>query len=183
MTHQTYGTDQGPREMMEPSTSTACLNHRGPTAKPCCRQAQLLTNPTQNQRLLRAAAEEVPSMLLAPAAVTDNHYLMTGAFFEMSLADLRQGLQSYQHHKLIIIGINCSFVDSTADLPRIKWIVVTKFIRSDGRSALYSACAKHSPRLCPFRIGIKALLSVEYLVQNLSFWGVWGGCYSCKREW
>lgn len=42
VTHQTNGTGQEPREIMEPSTSTVCIDHRGPllpAPKPCSRQA------------------------------------------------------------------------------------------------------------------------------------------------
>lgn len=70
--------------------------------KPYHRQTKLLfliTKPTQNQRLLRTPAKEIPSVLRTLTAVTDNHYMMTGALFEMSLAGLRQGLQRFQHHK------------------------------------------------------------------------------------
>lgn len=99
-----------PREKSELPIFTACTSHTKDLAtaaysalvKPYHRQTQLLfliTKPTQNQRLLTTTTKEIPSLLRTLTAVTDNHYMMTGALCEMSLAGLRQGLQRYQHHK------------------------------------------------------------------------------------
>lgn len=47
VTHQTNGTGQGPREITEPSTSTVCIDHRGPTA--ACSKALQQAGVTANE--------------------------------------------------------------------------------------------------------------------------------------
>lgn len=105
-TNQMHWMAHWPTERSELPIFTACTSHTKDPAtaaysalvKSYHRQTKLLfliTKPTQNQRLLTTTTKEIPSLLQTLAAVTDNHYMMTGALCEMSLAGLRQGLQRY----------------------------------------------------------------------------------------